>query len=194
MEKEMKIPDKKIISMKEMKRLGFSYFKINKLINEGLIVRLNNMYVENLAYEGMVTDWIYVHAYVPKGIVCLMSAAVLHNLTTYRPDAIDVAIERSKKVTTLPNWPTIQLYYYEEERYNTGIETMEVDECIIQIYDIEKTVVDILYFRNKIGIEETKEILIKYLKREDRNINKLVRYAEKLKCKEILNTYLEVLL
>ena len=28
-----------------------------------------------------------------------------------------------------------------------------------QIYDIEKTVVDIVFYREKVGIEETKEIL-----------------------------------
>ena len=54
--------------------------------------------------------------------------------------------------------------------------------------------VDIIYYRNKIGIEETKEILTKYLKREDRNINKLYRYAELLKCSDVLKTYLEVLI
>ena len=35
---------------------------------------------------------------------------------------------------------------------------------------LEKTVVDILYYRNKIGIEETREILKNYLSRTDRNL------------------------
>ena len=33
-----------------------------------------------------------------------------------------------------------------------------------KIYDIEKTVVDIVFFREKIGIEETKEVLVNYLR------------------------------
>ena len=41
--------------------------------------------------------------------------------------------------------------------------------------------------------EETKEILMNYLNRNDRDINKLYRYAEQLKCIDILRTYLEVL-
>jgi len=194
MKKELIVPEKKIISVIELKKIGFSYYKINKLIDEGILSRLNNKYIENLKYEGMETDWIYVSAYVPEGVVCQMSAAALYRLTTYRPDAIDVAIEKSKKVVTLPDWPEIELHYYEEERYNTGIDEMIIDECNIRIYNIEKTVVDIIYFRNKIGIEETKEVLTNYLRRADRNINKLVRYAEQLKCKKILHNYLEVLL
>ena len=61
------------------------------------------------------------------------------------------------------------------------------------IYDIEKTVVDLVFYREKMGVEETKEVLSNYLHRKDRNLNKLIRYAEMLKCKDIINKYLEVL-
>lgn len=194
MKNQNNLPNKKIISINEMKSLGYSYFKINQLIRNGVIIRLNNKYVENYTYVGSETDWVYVEAFVPNGVVCLMSAAVIYNLTNYRPDKIDVAIERSKKVSTLPSWPEINIRYFEKIRFEIGIDQIEVDGRNLKIYDIEKTVNDIIYFRNKIGIEETKEILKNYLKRKDRNLNKLIRYAEKLKTKEILNTYLEVLL
>ena len=45
----------------------------------------------------------------------------------------------------------------------------------------------------KIGIEETKEILVNYLRRKDRDLNRLLRYAELLKCGDVMKTYLEVL-
>lgn len=71
---------------------------------------------------------------------------------------------------------------------------MEICNQKMKIYDIEKTVVDIVYYRNKLGIEETKEVLTNYLKRPDRDINKVCRYAGRLRYKEIIDTYLEVLL
>jgi hypothetical protein len=55
-------------------------------------------------------------------------------------------------------------------------------------------VIDILYYRNKVGIEETKEVLKKYLAQPDRNLIQLRRYADTLGCEKILGTYLEVLL
>ena len=58
---------------------------------------------------------------------------------------------------------------------------------------IEKTVVDIVFYRERIGIEETKEVLINYLHRSDRNLNRLIRYAEMLKCGDVMKKYLEVL-
>ena len=62
-----------------------------------------------------------------------------------------------------------------------------------RIFDIEKTVVDIIYYRNKIGIEETSEVLRNYLKRKDRQIDRLYTYAKMLRCEAIVRTYLEVL-
>jgi len=46
---------------------------------------------------------------------------------------------------------------------------------------MEKTVVDIVFYREKVGIEETKEILVTYLQRKDRNLNRLLKYAELMK-------------
>ena len=53
--------------------------------------------------------------------------------------------------------------------------------------------IDILFYRNKLGIEETKEILTNYLKKSDRDLKRLHRYARLLRCERILSTYLEVL-
>ena len=125
--------------------------------------------------------------------MCLMSAAAYYNLTTYRPDAVDVAIQRKSKISTMPDWPTLSVHYYADERFETGIRNVQEGKNQFRIYDIEKTVVDIVFFREKIGIEETKEVLINYLRRSDRDLNRLLRYAELLKCSDVLKTYLEVL-
>ena len=62
-----------------------------------------------------------------------------------------------------------------------------------RIYNAEKTVVDIVFYRERVGIEETREVLINYLRRRDRNLNQLVRYAELMKCGGVMKQYLEVL-
>lgn len=188
------IPDnQKIVSVDELKELGYSYYKINKLVEAGNLIKLNKKNYENSNFSGDDSDFYYAYAYVPSGVVCLMSAAIYYNLSTYRPDSIDVAVRKKKNVSTLPDWPTIKVYYFEKDRFETGVNKVTEGSNQFQIYNIEKTVVDVVYYRNKIGIEETKEILINYLKRNDRNINQLFRYAEILKCSDIIRTYLEVL-
>ena len=62
MKKELQIPeDKKIINTKELQKLGFSYYKINKFVEEGKLNRLNKSNYENCNFNGEVSDLIYVY-------------------------------------------------------------------------------------------------------------------------------------
>lgn len=185
--------DQLIFSIQELKDKGLSYYKISQLVKQGILIKLNKKYYENTNFDGEESDFYYAYAYVPNGVICLLSAAVYYNLSTYRPDAIDIAIPRKARVSTLPEWPELNIYYFTEERFSVGAEIIEVDNNKFRIYDIEKTVVDLVFYREKMGVEETKEVLSNYLHRKDRNLNKLIRYAEMLKCKDIINKYLEVL-
>ena len=182
------------ITVKELTDLGLSYFKINKLVKEGTLKKVNKSMYENTTFDGDESDFSVVQAFAPKGVFCMMSAARYYGLTTYLPDAVDIAIERTMKISTLPDWPVVNVWYFPEKRYSYGVDEITDDCGRFKIYDIEKTVVDIIYYRNKVGIEETKEILKNYLSKEDRNLIKLHRYADDLGCKKILGTYLEVLI
>ena len=194
MKEDSKVSNEQLIfSIQELKDKGLSYYKINQLVKQGILIKLNKKYCENTNFDGEESDFYYAYAYVPNGVICLLSAAVYYNLSTYRTDAIDIAIPRKTRVSTLPEWPELNIYYFTEERFSVGAEIIEVGNNKFRIYDIEKTVVDLVFYREKMGVEETKEVLSNYLHRKDRNLNKLIRYAEMLKCKDIINKYLEVL-
>ena len=77
---------------------------------------------------------------------------------------------------------------------DVGITEVYEGENVFHIFDIEKTVVDIIYYRNKIGIEESSEVLKKYLKCKDGQLDRLYAYAKKLHCDKITRTYMEVLI
>lgn len=188
------LPQKKIITIAELKDMGYSYYHIKKLVDENILKKLNRKSYENLNYEDNESDFYYVGVYIPKGVICLITSAVYWQLSTERSMEMEVAIPRSDKVYTMPEWPQIKLYYYNDTRYKTGIMTIEEGSNSFSIYDMEKTVIDILHYREKIGIEVVKEVLVQYLANKDRNLNKLYRYAKELGNSKILRTYLEVLL
>ena len=184
---------KKIYSMNDLRNIGLSQYKVSKLVNSGKLIKLNKSYYENTEYSGEESDFYYAEAYAPDGVVCLLSAAVYYNLTTYMPDSVDVAIPRKSKVSATLEWPPINVHYYTNERHKLGVTTVGDDGNEFKIYDIEKTVVDIVFYREKVGIEETKEILTNYLQTDKRNLNRLLFYASLMKCEKIIRQYLEVL-
>ena len=188
------VESKKFITTAELKDMGYSYYKIGKLEKDGLLRRVNRSTYENPSYSGDENDFFSAEAFVPNGVICLMSAARYYELTNFLPDSVDVAIDRKKKVVTLPDWPEIRIFYFDSARMELGVTEVREGDNAFHIFDIEKTVADIIYYRNKIGIEETSEVLRNYLKRRDRQIDKLYTYAKRLRCEKIVRTYLEVLI
>ncbi len=185
--------DKKIFSAEELRECGLSQYRIGRLLAGGGLSKLSKSYYQNEDYNGEESDFYYVEAFAPNGVICLMSAAVYYGLSTFIPDAIDVAIPRKSKVSTMPDWPQLEIHYYTDDRYLLGIRLVEEGRNDFKIYDMEKTIVDIVFYKEMVGIEETKEILRNYLQREDRDLDRLMRYAKLMKCEKAIRTYLEVL-
>ena len=186
--------NKQFVSRTELYDSGLSPYKIKKLVAEGKLISVNRNYFENPEYEGDNNEFSVVSVFAPKGVVCLTSAAVYHGLSSARPLQIDVALPRGARVPKSPEWPEIKFYLFSDERYTTGIEKVTEGSNQLKIYDVEKTVCDMIFYRNKLGFEPAIEVLKNYVKRPDRNINKLMEYAEKLHCSKLLREYLEVLI
>ena len=186
--------NKKFITIAELKSMGYSYYKIRSLEKDGLLRRINRNTYENILYKGEENDFFSAAAFASNGVICLMSAARYYELTNFLPDSINVAIARKKKVITLPDWPEIKIFYFSPDRMELGVTEIKEGDNSFHVFDVEKTVADIIYYRNKIGIEETSEVLRNYLKLRSRQIDRLYAYSKRLRCEKVVRTYLEVLI
>lgn len=189
----IKYKEKQYISRDVLYDEGFSPYLIRKLVDSGELIPVNRRFFKNPDYEGTQSDFSSVSIYAEKGVVCLISAAVYHGLSNERPNRVDVALPRGTRIPEGPEWPVMQFYLFSGDRYSTGIEEVTEENRRFFIYDKEKTVCDALFYRNKLGFEPAAEILKNYMNRNDRDINKLMKYAEKLRSGNLLRSYLEVM-
>jgi hypothetical protein len=58
---------------------------------------------------------------------------------------------------------------------------------------MEKTVCDVIFYRNKLGFEPAVEVIKNYMNKQNRDINRLMRYAEMLRLKTTMKQFVEVL-
>ena len=131
---------------------------------------------------------------IPEGIICLRTALAHYELSTWDPPEIYIAIRREQRIET-PDYPPVKLFYFSGKFYTTGITTEKLDSGeTIQIYDREKTICDVIRFRNKSGLDIMKEALREYIKSKEKKLNKLNSYAKNLKISSVLRQYLEVLI
>lgn len=165
------------------------YRKILTDVGKGEIIRLRRgIYASPEVLMSSVVD---IDGIIPAGILCLYSAWAIHQLTTQIPDAWYVAVQNNRRIV-LPELPKINLVYISEKILDIGITNIEIEGIKIKVYDVERSVCDAIKYRNKIGLDVMAEILTNYLKRENRNIKRLLEYADKLRVRKILNNYLDV--
>ena len=86
------------------------------------------------------------------------------------------------------------LYYCSPDILEIGVTSQVIDGFNVRIYDLERSVCDAIKFRNRIGIDIASEILKNYLRRSDRNLTILNRYALSLKVIKTLNNLIDYML
>ena len=114
-------------------------------VRKGEAMRLKNgVYAHIDALAGTMVD---IRLIVPNGILCLWSAWSVYNLTTQIPNAYYVAIKRSRKVV-LPEYPEFQLIYQSDKLLSIGATRKEIQGYDVPIFDVERSVCDVVKYRN----------------------------------------------
>ncbi|WP_294543288.1 type IV toxin-antitoxin system AbiEi family antitoxin domain-containing protein [uncultured Bacteroides sp.] len=165
------------------------YKRILRAVERGELIRLRQgVYAVPIAILNTMID---VERIVPQGVLCLYSAWAYYQLTTTVPPSFCIAIEAKRKVK-LPIRLPINLYYWKAGNLEFGIVDVEVSNYQVRMTDLERSVCDAVKYRNKIGLDLCAEIIRTYLRKKERNLSRLMDYAERLRVTKILNNYLEI--
>jgi predicted transcriptional regulator of viral defense system len=168
------------------------HYQLKKMLDKGEIIQVKRgLYRSAQIFEA--DNLGEVCRMIPSGVICMFSAWQYYNLTTHLPSFIHIAVQGKQKIV-LPDYPPVKLYYWSNQYQNMAIKTIVHLGETINIYDLEKSVCDVVRFRNKVGIDITSEVLKNYLKRDDRNLDLLMKYATKLRISDIITQYLNVML
>jgi len=179
--------------IKKLKEKSFQTRDISRLLKEGIIYKIKPGLYRISEFSRSIEvkeSYLDICRAVPEGILYLISALDFHNLITYNPSEVYVAVPHSKKAPKIV-YPPVRFFYLYHNFYSTGIETVETKYGILKVYDKEKTICDTFRYRNKLGEDLAIEGLKNYLKLPEAIIEKLMNYAEKYKAKSIVIPYLK---
>jgi predicted transcriptional regulator of viral defense system len=168
-----------IIRTQEFQRAGLHNVYLATLVDEGRIVRLKpGLY---LATESQTASGFFeVQLALPNAVICLASALAHHELSTYEPPEVQVAIPRGDR-TRPPDFPPSRRFSFADDRYNLGIKIESIDGREIRIYDREKSVCDAIRFRRTLGQDVVNEAVRSYLGQSRRDIDKVIKYSRALR-------------
>jgi len=157
---------------------------LNKMLDDNSVSKVKRGLYRLNDFE-QDTSFVEISNIVPSGVFCMFSAWYYYDLTTTIPYENHVAVTQKKRVW-LPDYPPVKLYYFSDKFYQLGIAHIQIDNQIVKMYDIEKSVCDAVRFRNKVGIDIAIEVVKNYVRRKDRNLNKLGQYAQQLRIETIM--------
>ena len=180
-----------LANAKQLLADGITYYQLKELLASGQVIRLKHGLYRWT--DTPVAEMAEVSHLVKKGVFCLYSAAFHYGLTTFVSSEYHLAVPKKYKVV-LPAYPPIKLYYWEETAYRTGVQKTDKEGREVDMYDVEKTVCDMVRYRKKVGMDTLKEVLKSYLLREDRNLDKLGKYASAMNIGGEVNNLITLLI
>ena len=181
-------------TMNEFKEAGIHTRNIREAVDNEVIIKIKSgLYklrdFKRDEYEGYVD--VYTANY--SAIICLGSALAYHELTTFNPSRIDVAVPNNTDKFEL-NYPPINVYYFRENMYKAGIDVVERCYGSFKVYNKPKTVCDMFRYRNKLGEDLALEGLQNYLNRSDSNLNELSKYMKICRVKTVIEPYVKAMI
>lgn len=128
---------------------------------------------------------------MPNVIFSHMTALYFHGLSIKdKNDVYDITVKRNYNSVHLRKH---NAFYVDNDIYELGL--IEIDTPMgnkVKVYDIERCICDIIRSRNRIDLKHIKNSIRKYMKRKDKNLDKLFLYARKMGIEEVVMTYIEI--
>ena len=193
-EKILKIVEKNngYITTKEVVNNGIQRKFLTNMVKKGKLVRISKGYY-GLPYY--IEDEYYKIASKSKNARFSMATALyLHNLSDRTPLLYNVTLPNDYS-GVLQKDKNVIINFVNRNILDLGaIEMTSPFGMKIKVYDIERTICDIIKNKNKIDGEIFSKALKEYARSKDKNLSKLTKYAKIMKIEKKVSEYMEVLL
>ena len=177
------------ITSKELSNFEIHRMYLNIMKDKGIIEKVgtgiyvdsnkivDSYYVMNLEYSSII----YSH----------MTALYFHGLSIKAPnDKYDITVRKNYNNRYLKHH---NIFYVSDDVYELGLTEAETPMGNkVRVYDIERCICDVVRSEKRMDSELVKYSIKEYIKRKDKNLVKLSKYAEKMGIKAKVMNYVGV--
>ena len=177
------------VTSKDLDNYGIHRMYLNIMRKNGIIEKVGNgIYID----ANKIEDSYYVFCLsMPNIIFSHMTALYFYGLSIKAPnDKYDITVRKTYNSKHLKNH---NVFYVYEDIYDLGL--TETDTPMgnkVRVYDIERCICDIIRSKKRMDSEHIKYSIREYIKRKDKDLVKLSKYAEKMGIKKEVMNYMEI--
>lgn len=179
------------LSTAELRRAGVHYRKLQQLLQSGTVECVRRGYYLWVA-DTVPSDAATLVRLFPDAVFCMQTALYCYGYTDRVPHAWHLAVSRfiNRKRFCL-RYPMVQPHYCLPEIQRLGVSTQKMEGVPLPMHDRDRVICDCLRFRNHMDREIFNKALRAYLADERKNLGHLLGYANRLRCRKSVFSYIE---
>lgn len=184
--------ENEVVSAKYLSDNDVSRYLITKYLEQNILekagygkYRLNNAAPDEFySIQTRSSKIVFSHA----------SALYLANFTDKIPLTYDITVPQGYNVSKIKrDFPNINFYYSKTDLWSVGLKkTVTPFGLEVNVYDTERTVLDIIKKRKKIDYQVYIQFLKDYFK-SNTNFRKILKYAKLMNMEQKIRDYIELL-
>jgi predicted transcriptional regulator of viral defense system len=180
-----------VICSSDVTKNGFHRSILTKMVKDEKIIKISRgIYIKADAWEDEMQ---LLQIRYSKGIFSHDTALFLHGLTDRTPQYFIMTFPQGYNSPSLKN-ENVVIKRCIPKFYDMGTTTVKSSfGNDLTAYDVERTLCDIVRGSGS-DIQVVKDAMLRYAKSKDKNVLKLMKYADALKVTDKIQRYMEVLL
>ena len=180
------------ITTKELEKNNINRYFLTKMVERKQINRISRGYYGLVNYNA--DEYYKIISMCEKAVFSMNTALYLNNLSDRTPLVFDVTVPYYYGGSLRKN-DKVKLYFVKNSILDLGkIEITSPFGMKIKVYDKERTICDIVKNRNNIDMEIFSKAIKNYINSNNKNLNKLMKYAKELKIEKKIKEYMEIFL
>lgn len=158
---------------------------------KGLEQAAHGIYVSQDAWADAMY---FIHLRSNQAVFSHETALFFHDLADREPLRYSITVKTGYNPSRLKE-DGLQVYTIKKELHHVGLTGARTPfGHMVPIYDMERTICDLVRSRSYIEIQTFQEALKQFARRKDKNLRRLMQYAALFHVEKVLRQYLEVLL
>ena len=181
-----------IVTTAQVSEAGIPRRCLSDMVESGTIYKVNRgIYALPDAWED---EMFFMQYRFSKGVFSHGTALYLHGMTDLTPIRYTMTFHFGYNTGSVKKQGIVAILST-IETYDLGIIKIS-SPCgnIVKVYDIERTLCDIVKTRYRADIQVINQAMKAYARSKDKDISKLMNYADQLRVKSKVFKYMEILL
>ena len=164
---------------------------LTRLVNNNVIERVSRgLYVRT---NSLPDDLVILQNKSKNAIYSNLTALYLYGFSDRLPIKYDITVNSGYN-GSLQEVDNVNLFYTKKELLNLGEIVYRLDSGnLIKVYDLERTICDVIKNKNRLDQELINKALRKYFYSKEKNTLKLYEYAKKMKIYKKVRSVFEIL-